>query len=56
MSEQIPTPADVPSYMQTQKTSNAVTIALIIAITIVMMSCILACTFTAYIFLVNAPW
>jgi len=56
MSEEVPTSAEVPSYMQTQKTSNIVTVSIILAITIITLSCILACTFTAYIFITNAPW
>jgi hypothetical protein len=56
MSEPLPTPADVPNYMQTQKPSNSVAIALIAAITLITLCCIGACTLTAYIFLTNAPW
>ena len=56
MSEEIPAPAEVPNYMQTQKNSNIVMVAIILAITIITLTCILACSFTAYIFIVNAPW
>jgi hypothetical protein len=56
MSEQSPEP--IPTYPASteKKESNAVAIASIIAMTIIMLSCILACTITAYAFLMNPPW
>jgi len=36
--------------------SNSVWIAAIVAVTVVTLACIVACTITAYVFLVNAPW
>lgn len=36
--------------------SNSVWIAAIIAVTVVTLACIVACTITAYAFLGNAPW
>ena len=36
--------------------SNSVWIAAIVAVTVVTLACIVACTITAYVFLANAPW
>lgn len=48
----------IPTYSEPaeKKESNAVAIAAIIAMTIIMLSCILACTITAFAFLTNPPW
>ena len=56
MSEQSPEP--LPTYIEPteKKESNAVAIASIIAMTIIMLSCILACTITSFAFLTNPPW
>jgi hypothetical protein len=56
MSEQSPEPIPTYSEPTENKGSNAVAIASIIAITIIMLACILACTITAFAFLTNPPW
>ncbi|MFH2104217.1 MAG: hypothetical protein ABIJ39_12765 [Chloroflexota bacterium] len=47
MSELNPTPP---------KQSNAVGVTIVIAVTIVTLACILACTGTMITFILNAPW
>jgi hypothetical protein len=56
MSEFEPQGAPLPDEQPPTERSNAVWIAAIIAITVVSLACIIACTITAYAFLVNAPW
>ena len=40
----------------TRESDNRVAIIAIVATAIIVLSCIAACTFVAYAFVVNAPW
>jgi hypothetical protein len=55
MSETTPG-SDIPPLSTTQPRTNRVAIAAILAVTIILLACVLACASIVVVFLFNAPW